>query len=113
MIVNTTPMLPPTLQGSLYTRRNIVSPMTQLTSLKGTLISPSIDSNLSELGKPGTSGRELGVPGRGTGGGQRQPNKRRPDLGTVSATVTASGETSSGPLGTISTMLFGRKGGLL
>lgn len=120
-IISTTMGIPqPSLQGALYTRRGLPSPMAQLTSLKGTLSSPSIDSELSELSKPSTPSpspsRDLGVPARpGTGalGNQRRAGKVRPDLGTVSVTVTSSGEQSSGPLGTISSMLFGRKGGLL
>lgn len=109
----------PSLQGALYTRRGLPSPMAQLTSLKGTLSSPSIDSELSELSKPPAApspSRDLGVPARpGTGalGNQRRAGKLRPDLGTVSVSVSSSGEQSSGPLGTISSMLFGRKGGLL
>lgn len=94
------------LQGTLY-HRSQSSPMAQLTNLKGTLTSPSIDRNLSDLGRPSS----VSSSGRGTPT-QRQ---RRADLGTVSgkATAATSGEQSSGPLGTISTMLFGRKGGLL
>lgn len=108
----------PSLQGALYTRRGLPSPMAQLTSLKGTLSSPSIDSELSELSKPSapSPSRDLGVPARpGTGAlaNQRRAGKLRPDLGTVSVTVSSSSEQSSGPLGTISSMLFGRKGGLL
>lgn len=106
IVASTSGILHPTLQGALYTRRCLPSPMAQLTNLKGTLTSPSIDKNLSDLEKPGVSGRERGTSARGS---QRQ---RRPDLGTVSGTVTATENRFSGPLGTISTMLFGRKGGL-
>ncbi|KAL0272865.1 UNVERIFIED_CONTAM: hypothetical protein PYX00_005687 [Menopon gallinae] len=113
-LIATTCVLPqPALQGSLYTRRGLPSPMTQL-GLKGALGSPSIDSGLSDLCK--APAMEMGVPARpGTGAlsSSRRKGKPRSDLGTVSGTVTNSGEQSSGPLGTLSSMLFGRKGGLL
>ena len=114
LMANTTGLMQPTLQGGLYSRRSLPSPMTQLTNLKGTLMSPSIDKNLAELGKAGT-GTGTTNPGAGN------KSRRRLDLGTVSG-GSSSGEQrqqqqqqqqSSGPLGTISSMLFGRKGGLL
>lgn len=83
--------------------------------------------------QPATPGVSLGVPGApGTGvlasrlsqlpsatpassrGGNRQP-RRRADLGTVPGvnnTPATTAQASSG-LGTLSSMLFGRKGGLL
>ncbi|XP_067013069.1 trafficking kinesin-binding protein milt isoform X3 [Anabrus simplex] len=126
---------PLTLQGALYSRRTLKSPMAQLTSLKNTIsstgVSPSPSSGLPPTPKkssstPITTPREFGVPGRPGSGAlnqlpshQRRPNGVvRPDLGTVSSSVPP----KNGPrtdlgappvLGTVSSVLFGRKGGLL
>ncbi|KAK7870038.1 hypothetical protein R5R35_011998 [Gryllus longicercus] len=104
-------MSPLTLQGSLYSRRTLKSPMAQLTSFKNTITSPAVSSKvepprkeplLEQLSSPrsrpisepkiGSKMKpgELGVPCRpGTGAldrlsSHRQPSGMvRPDLGTV------------------------------
>lgn len=100
MIATTSGFTQPTLQGALYARRGLPSPMAQLTSFKSAIGQESVPQRRSR--RPSQSG------------------KVRPDLGTVLGTVPGPSpatptaqEASSGPLGTISSMLFGRKGGLL
>ncbi|XP_069689119.1 trafficking kinesin-binding protein milt isoform X3 [Periplaneta americana] len=155
MATTASPMSALTLQGALYTRRTLKSPMAQLTSLKSAIASPgmalpsvtaastnttvtSASSTLrtsvssTPVAPPQGSEYGLGVPGRpGSGLLDRPPPVQsrkqqrvggmvRPDLGTVLGSVPAkrsrdSIETSPTPgtLGTISSLLFGRKGGLL
>ncbi|XP_063531688.1 trafficking kinesin-binding protein milt isoform X2 [Cydia strobilella] len=110
--------------GSLYTGLVHRSPMEQLTCLKRTLRSPAAaerrDSALGVLGVPAHPGEgALDVPGGGGGGGgapggrRTRPRAPRPrtDLGT--APKPPPQERNSSPLGTLSSFLFGRKGGLL
>ncbi|XP_046424677.1 trafficking kinesin-binding protein milt isoform X2 [Neodiprion lecontei] len=137
---------PLALQGAIYTRRSMDSPMAQLTSLKTSMSSSISQDKLSSSSSsssgdsliekpplpPGKNrGREseLGVPARpGSGAltnrlGQLTSRQRRsgagatrPDLGKVKATSTPQNVKESAPqsaLGTISSLLFGRKGGLL
>lgn len=146
MATTASPMSPLTLQGALYTRRTMNSPMAQLTSLKGAIASPGmVGSAMSTTGKASNSmavktpatglqnaEQGLGVPGRPGSGlldlpptapsrkHQRTSGMVRPDLGTVLGSVPAKRSRdseevspSSGTLGTISSLLFGRKGGLL
>ncbi|KAG5892244.1 hypothetical protein JTB14_014614 [Gonioctena quinquepunctata] len=120
--------------GGLYNRPTMISPMAQLTCL---LPSHSTD-NISHIGhsvvsstpstreaKPKTS---LGVPGKpGSGAlntrlGQLNARKQRrqqqisgmtrPDLGTVSVKKAPDHPEQTSTLGTLSSLLFGRKGGL-
>jgi len=147
MATTASPMSALTLQGALYTRRTLNSPMAQLTSLKGAIVSPGMvgstmsamtatvnASNSTAVKMPATGLQDaeqgLGVPGRPGSGlldlppparkHQRTSGMVRPDLGTVLGSVPAkrsrdSEEVSPSPgtLGTISSLLFGRKGGLL
>jgi hypothetical protein len=149
MATTAAPMSALTLQGALYTRRTLKSPMAQLTSLKCAIASPgvvgsaspavsaTVKTSNSGAAKTPASGlqsaeQDLGVPGRPGSGlldrpppaavrkHQRTSGMVRPDLGTVLGSVPAkrsrdSEEASSSPgtLGTISSLLFGRKGGLL
>ncbi|XP_076233918.1 trafficking kinesin-binding protein milt isoform X2 [Calliopsis andreniformis] len=118
---------PLALQGSLYTRRNTDSPMAQLTFLKSSMsssgsqekLSPSSTASDSSLSKRKTVDknqdetapkREL-TRQRRTGAGAT-----RPDLGQVTPAIPVAVTTESpaqSALGTISSLLFGRKGGLL
>lgn len=143
MATTASPMSALTLQGALYKRRTLNSPMAQLTSLKGAISSPGMvgsatvkASNSMAVKTPATglqnAEQGLGVPGRPGSGlldlpppaplrkHQRTSGMVRPDLGTVLGSVPAkrsrdSEEVSPSPgtLGTISSLLFGRKGGLL
>ncbi|XP_049867054.1 trafficking kinesin-binding protein milt isoform X2 [Pectinophora gossypiella] len=107
--------------GSLYTGLMHRSPMEQLTCLKRTLRSPAAPPERS-----GSLETPMGVPahpGEGaleaaTGPVARRPRARAPrpraDLGTVgSAPPSLPAPTHQSPLGTLSNLLFGRKGGLL
>ncbi|GBP21973.1 Trafficking kinesin-binding protein milt [Eumeta japonica] len=124
--------------GSLYTGLMHRSPMEQLTCLKRTLRSPA-GSTIGERSGSDSTEIPLGVPAQpgsgalensgtasanvsgggcaGGGGTLRRSRARAPrprtDLGTVGATATNSPSTHSSPLGTLSSLLFGRKGGLL
>lgn len=146
MSTTAAPMSALTLQGALYTRRTLKSPMAQLTSLKSAIASPgtvgsatptNVKASKSAAPKTPATGlwnaeQGLGVPGRPGSGlldippsaplrkHQRTSGMVRPDLGTVLGPVPAkrgrdSEEVSPSPgtLGTISSLLFGRKGGLL
>ncbi|XP_044755678.1 trafficking kinesin-binding protein milt isoform X2 [Coccinella septempunctata] len=126
------------LTAGMYARPALTSPMAQLTCLLpsqstenlshiGNKVPPSVQStpgpSSSHIGNAG-----MGVPGRpGSGVLNRrleQLNSRkqrrtngitRPDLGTVSTSKTPEEQTPSGgstTLGTLSSLLFGRKGGL-
>ncbi|XP_048479350.1 trafficking kinesin-binding protein milt isoform X2 [Plutella xylostella] len=107
---------PLTLQtpGSLYTGLVHRSPMEQLTCLKRTLRSPVAPAAASTpapepLGVPG-------APGSGALEGRRRARAPRPraDLGTVGAPPPAPAEPAyTSSLGTLSSLLFGRKGGLM
>ena len=120
---------PLALQGALYTRRTMESPMAQLTFLKSSmsssfsqekLDSSSSASSISEDSIPSLPTDEsralsinYGKPNRQRRSGNRTT---RPDLGQVNfSTVPPVTKDSSAQstLGTISTLLFGRKGGLL
>ncbi|CAK1552137.1 unnamed protein product [Leptosia nina] len=114
--------------GSLYTGLVHRSPMEQLTCLKRTLRSPAAppaerpdvaDAPVAPLGVPAHPGQgALETNGTNTigrrGRAQRAPRPRA-DLGTVGVVPKSNNSTplSSSPLGTLSTFLFGRKGGLL
>lgn len=149
MATTAAPMSTLTLQGALYTRRTLKSPMAQLTSLKCAIASPgmvgsatsavstTVKASTSEAVKTPVTGLQnaeqgLGVPGRPGSGllnrpppapvrrHQRTSGMVRPDLGTVLGSVPAKRSRDSeevgpspGTLGTISSLLFGRKGGLL
>nr|CAD7198402.1 unnamed protein product [Timema douglasi] len=122
-----------TLQGALYTRRTNKSPMTQLTSLKSTISTPRQERTHAAQHVPAATPPpspvhgELGVPGHPgsmaleNGLGQLGRKQKgavgmvRPDLGMVLGTVPAkrSKPEELSTLGTISSLLFGRKGGLL
>ncbi|XP_047988063.1 trafficking kinesin-binding protein milt isoform X2 [Leguminivora glycinivorella] len=108
--------------GSLYTGLVHRSPMEQLTCLKRTLRSPLAAAERQEslLGVPAHPGEgALDVPAASAAPGGRRPRARAPrprsDLGTVAAppAPTPPPERNASPLGTLSTLLFGRKGGLL
>ncbi|XP_021942283.1 trafficking kinesin-binding protein milt isoform X3 [Zootermopsis nevadensis] len=139
MATTATPMSALTLQGALYTRRTLKSPMAQLTSLKSAIASPAasaMSTTATAAEKTPSVGYQnveqgLGVPGRPGSGlldrpppaparKQRTSGMVRPDLGTVLGSVPAKRSCDSievspspGTLGTISSLLFGRKGGLL
>lgn len=140
MATTAAPMSALTLQGALYTRRTLKSPMAQLTSLKSAIASPAISTmsttvvaaeKTPSIGSQNTE-QGLGVPGRPGSGlldhpppapvrkHQRTSGMVRPDLGTVLGSVpvkrsrdSVDASPSPGSLGTISSLLFGRKGGLL
>ncbi|XP_013182180.1 PREDICTED: trafficking kinesin-binding protein 1 isoform X2 [Papilio xuthus] len=120
--------------GSLYTGLVHRSPMEQLTCLKRTLRSPAAPAAPvpstppadTPLGVPAHPGQgALDTPGAldsmKSGGNGRRGRVRAPrprtDLGTVGAAGAAPAPCppvqSSSPLGTLSSLLFGRKGGLL
>lgn len=149
MATTAAPMSALTLQGALYTRRTLKSPMAQLTSFKSAIASPgmvaptissvsttakALDSEAMKITTAASLNIEqgLGVPGRPGSGlldrsppaperkHQRTSGMVRPDLGTVLGSVPAKRSRDSveanpnpGTLGTISSLLFGRKGGLL
>ncbi|XP_049862160.1 trafficking kinesin-binding protein milt isoform X4 [Schistocerca gregaria] len=123
------PVTPLALQGSLYTRHHLKSPMAQLTCLKTAPVVSAQEKEPPSSPKPLPA---LGVPARpGTGALDerplRPPLKRqatavRPDLGVVpllrpqvavGAADGPAGTVGSSALGTVSQLLFGRKGGLL
>ncbi|XP_019771654.2 trafficking kinesin-binding protein milt isoform X1 [Dendroctonus ponderosae] len=126
------------LPGGLYSRSSLTSPMAQLTCLfpshsredlrtVSEKAEPSIDQLTAPVTKPKS---QLGIPGKpGTGVLNRrleQLNARkqrrqagsgqtRPDLGTVSTRKSPEPEqpqSHTSTLGTLSSLLFGRKGGL-
>nr|XP_032514033.1 trafficking kinesin-binding protein milt isoform X2 [Danaus plexippus plexippus] len=118
--------------GSLYMGLVHRSPMEQLTCLKRTLRSPAAapsersDDADAPLGVPAHPGEgALDVAASmglgcvtGPSNGARRPRVRAPrprtDLGTVGTAPAANNVPAhSSPLGTLSTFLFGRKGGLL
>ncbi|XP_015586162.1 trafficking kinesin-binding protein milt isoform X2 [Cephus cinctus] len=134
---------PLALQGALYTRRSMESPMAQLTFLKTSMSSSVSQEKLSSSSSASTSScsseilstkpplppkskEEFGTSRSGAGaprlnqhsGRQRRSGAgaTRPDLGQVKQVnpvpVTKESATQSA-LGTISSLFFGRKGGLL
>ncbi|XP_054000970.1 trafficking kinesin-binding protein milt isoform X2 [Hylaeus anthracinus] len=118
---------PLTLQGSLYTRRAIESPMAQLTFLKGSMSSSGSQDKLSPSSTTSDSSstkRKFDEKKQDESMLTRESNRHRrtgaratrPDLGQVTpaipVTVTKESPAQSA-LGTISSLLFGRKGGLL
>ncbi|XP_044002306.1 trafficking kinesin-binding protein milt isoform X1 [Aphidius gifuensis] len=118
-----------TLQGALCTRRSIESPMAQLTFLKGSISSSSISSassdsfstsrgKLKDTKDNGNSSNNRGTLSRAQSGRRRGGGNgaTRPDLGQVNSAVNVpvtKESTTQSALGTISSLLFGRKGGLL
>ncbi|XP_046965154.1 trafficking kinesin-binding protein milt isoform X1 [Vanessa cardui] len=112
--------------GSLYTGLVHRSPMEQLTCLKRTLRSPAAappdrcDAAYLPLGvpaHPGEGALDAATSAGGASASGRRARVRAPrprtDLGTVGVTPTTCPPPQSTPLGTLSTFLFGRKGGLL
>lgn len=108
--------------GSLYTGLVHRSPMEQLTCLKRNLRSPAAppversDSGDTPFGVPAHPGE--GALDAATAPLSRRPRARAPrpraDLGTVGAPPPVRpAPVHQSPLGTLSTLLFGRKGGLL
>ncbi|XP_076750608.1 trafficking kinesin-binding protein milt isoform X1 [Xylocopa sonorina] len=118
---------PLALQGSLYTRRTTESPMAQLTFLKSSMsssgsqeklsLSSAVSDSSSTKRKTNENKQDELMPNRESNR-QRRTGARatRPDLGQVTTaipiTVTKESPAQSA-LGTISSLLFGRKGGLL
>ncbi|XP_061712157.1 trafficking kinesin-binding protein milt-like isoform X3 [Cydia pomonella] len=105
--------------GSLYTGLVHRSPMEQLTCLKRTLRSPAAperpEPGLGVPAHPGQGALDAAAPGPPgpAAAARRRARAPRPrtDLGTAPAPPPL--ERNSSPLGTLSTLLFGRKGGLL
>ncbi|XP_017893663.1 trafficking kinesin-binding protein milt isoform X1 [Ceratina calcarata] len=118
---------PLALQGSLYTRRATESPMAQLTFLKSSMSSSGSQEKLSPSSSTISDSSSIernemtqdeSMPNRESSQRQRRTGARttRPDLGQVTPAipVTVSKESpAQSALGTISSLLFGRKGGLL
>ncbi|XP_076665921.1 trafficking kinesin-binding protein milt isoform X2 [Andrena cerasifolii] len=117
---------PLALQGSLYTRRTD-SPMAQLTFLKSSISSSGSQEKLSpssSISDSSSTKRKIGEKKQdGSASGREQNRQRRtgaratrPDLGQVTSAIPVA-VTKESPaqsaLGTISSLLFGRKGGLL
>lgn len=103
--------------GALYARRNIKSPMEQLTSLKS---KPPLTAAPPQSPATPPPPSQLPISARGNGGplGRHRRGQAtvRPDLGTLPTRPSSSdpaAETVASTLGTISSLLFGRKGGLL
>ncbi|PBC27437.1 Trafficking kinesin-binding protein milt [Apis cerana cerana] len=118
---------PLVLQGSLYTRRTTESPMAQLTFLKSSMSSSGSQEKLSPSSTASNSlstKRKIIDKKQDESTSSRESNRQRrtgaramrPDLGQVTpaipVTVTKESPAQSA-LGTISAILFGRKGGLL
>ncbi|KAJ8879780.1 hypothetical protein PR048_020388 [Dryococelus australis] len=123
MATTASSMPPLTLQGALYSRHALKSPMAQLTSLKTAFTvhprkkepekqSPAAELPLGVPGRPGCGALERGP----LVGGRKQRGTSsmvRPDLGTVGGPSKRPRVEEQSTLGTISSLLFGRKGGLL
>nr|XP_033323958.1 trafficking kinesin-binding protein milt isoform X1 [Megalopta genalis]XP_033323959.1 trafficking kinesin-binding protein milt isoform X1 [Megalopta genalis]XP_033323960.1 trafficking kinesin-binding protein milt isoform X1 [Megalopta genalis]XP_033323961.1 trafficking kinesin-binding protein milt isoform X1 [Megalopta genalis]XP_033323962.1 trafficking kinesin-binding protein milt isoform X1 [Megalopta genalis] len=118
---------PLAFQGSLYTRRATDSPMTQLTFLRSSMSSSGSQEKLSpssSVSDSSSTKRQLADKKQNESTSGRETNRQRrtgaratrPDLGQVTpavpVTVTKESPAQSA-LGTISSLLFGRKGGLL
>lgn len=119
--------------GTLFSRRGQQSPMAQLTCLKHALHQGGMQRVLSDVVEVAAEtvavAGVLGVPAQPGGGvlrAQLERSKRRPrprqDLGTVTTTRPDLGSVNKpekqtaqpfSTLGTLSSLLFGRKGGLL
>ncbi|KAI5641783.1 kinesin associated protein domain-containing protein [Phthorimaea operculella] len=109
--------------GSLYMGLVHRSPMEQLTYLKRTLRSPAAppersDSSEAPLGVPAHPGEGALEAALAPGARRQRARAPRPrsDLGTVGApppSLPVPNPTYQSPLGTLSNILFGRKGGLL
>ncbi|XP_043461504.1 trafficking kinesin-binding protein milt isoform X2 [Leptopilina heterotoma] len=124
---------PLALQGALYTRRNMESPMAQLTFLKNSMSSSfsqeklDLSSSASSISEnsisslPSDRSRGLsdseGKLSYGSSRQRRSGNRStRPDLGQVkppAAPPVTKESAAQSALGTLSSLLFGRKGGLL
>lgn len=117
---------PLALQGSLYTRRTD-SPMAQLTFLKSSISSSGSQEKLSpssSISDSSSTKRKIGEKKQDGSASSREQNRQRrtgaratrPDLGQVTSAIPVA-VTKESPaqsaLGTISSLLFGRKGGLL
>lgn len=110
--------------SNIYTRYHH-SPMTQLTSLKhlsssskNSIESESSDNRSESSISPTNSQRKDQQDARAKQKLSRQKTRRnmhaqRPDLGTVNSAVDKTKEPRQGLIGSISSMLFGRKGGFL
>ncbi|XP_043512354.1 trafficking kinesin-binding protein milt isoform X2 [Frieseomelitta varia] len=115
---------PLVLQGSLYTKRTTESPMAQLTFLKSSMsgsqdkLSPSSTASDSSITKRNITDKKQDESMSNRECRQRRSGARamRRDLGQVTPAVSVA-VTKESPaqsaLGTISSLLFGRKGGLL
>lgn len=119
---------PLALQGSLYSRRSNESPMSQLIFSKSSLSSSGSQDKLSPSSSTASDSslpkRSMYDKKKGESVPNRESNRQkrtgaramRPDLGQVTpaipVTVTKESPAQSA-LGTISSLLFGRKGGLL
>lgn len=116
---------PLVLQGSLYTRRTTESPMAQLTFLKSSMsgsqdkLSPSSTASDSSITKRNITDKKQDESMSNRECRQRRSGASRAmrrDLGQVTPAVPVA-VTKESPaqtaLGTISSLLFGRKGGLL
>lgn len=118
---------PLALQGSLYTRRSTDSPMAQLTFLKSSMSSSGSQEKLSPssaISDASSTKRKVVKKKQDDAASNREPNRQRrtgaratrPDLGQVTSAIPVTVTKESPPqsaLGTISSLLFGRKGGLL
>ncbi|XP_031848218.1 trafficking kinesin-binding protein milt isoform X2 [Nomia melanderi] len=118
---------PLALQGTLYTRRATDSPMAQLTFLKHSISSSGSQEKLSpssSVSDSSSTKRQLVEKQQAESTSGRETNRQRrtgaratrPDLGQVTPAVpvTVTKEsTAQSALGTLSSLLFGRKGGLL
>lgn len=118
---------PLVLQGSLYARHGSVSPMAQLTFLRNSMsgnqekLSPSSTASDSSTTKRNIIDKKQdeSIPNRESRQRRTSARAMRSDLGQVvtsaAAPVTAAKETppAQSALGSISSLLFGRKGGLL
>lgn len=118
---------PLVLQGSLYARHGSVSPMAQLTFLRNSMsgnqekLSPSSTASDSSTTKRNIIDKKQdeSIPNRESRQRRTSTRAMRSDLGQVvtsaAAPVTSAKETppAQSALGSISSLLFGRKGGLL
>ncbi|XP_068986899.1 trafficking kinesin-binding protein milt isoform X4 [Bombus flavifrons] len=118
---------PLVLQGSLYARHGTVSPMAQLTFLRNSMsgnqekLSPSSTASDSSTTKRNIIDKKQdeSIPNRESRQRRTSARAMRSDLGQVvtsaAVPVTAAKETppAQSALGSISSLLFGRKGGLL
>lgn len=118
---------PLVLQGSLYARHGSVSPMAQLTFLRNSMsgnqekLSPSSTASDSLTTKRNIIDKKQdeSIPNRESRQRRTSTRAMRSDLGQVvtsaAAPVTSAKETppTQSALGSISSLLFGRKGGLL